>query len=182
MKDKSKLNCLKKEARYTLESKKFLFIILLALFSCNSSNEVYQAEGVFVNQANVNIGTVEIVQQGDGSNFRIHIDTLKPGSYAMHIHEKGECAYPDFLTSGGDHGMKKDGDFYGDFNPIYVKNELSKYTGKLKKFSQTIFLRNIHLDPDSEFTIMDNNRSSIIIHESVQGGKRIACADLYKKY
>ena len=79
----------KKEVRCILESKKFLLIILLTLFSCNSSDEVYQAEGVFVNSANVKIGTVEIVQQGDGSNFRIHIDTLKPGFYSLNIHEKG---------------------------------------------------------------------------------------------
>ena len=176
------MNFQKKEVRCILESKKFLLIILLTLFSCNSSDQVYQAEGVFVNSANVKIGTVEIVQQGDGSNFRIHIDTLKPGFYAMHIHEKGECAYPSFLTSGGHHGIKKDGTFYGDFHPINVKNEVSKYTGKLKKFSQIIFLKDVHLNPDSKFTIMDNDRSSIIIHQSAQGGKRIACADLYKKY
>ena len=72
--------------------------------------------------------------------------------------------------------------FEAIYNPINVKNEVSKYTGKLKKFSQIIFLKDIHLNPDSKFTIMDNDRSSIIIHESAQGGKRIACADLYKKY
>lgn len=157
-------------------------LILFFIISCNTSDEVYQAEGVFINSENIRIGTVDIIEQGNGSNFRLHLDTLKPGSYAMHIHEKGSCDFPDFLSAGGHHGLKEDGSFYGDFHPIYVKNELSQYTGKLKKYNETKFLDNIHLSPDSNFTILDSDGSSIIIHESPNGGKRIACAVINKKY
>ena len=88
-----------------------IFFLIFFIISCNTSNEVYQAQGVFVNSDNLRIGTVDVMEQGDGSQFRIHLDTLKPGSYAMHIHEKGECKFPDFLSSGGHHGLKDDGSF-----------------------------------------------------------------------
>ena len=159
-----------------------IFFLIFFIISCNTSNEVYQAQGVFVNSDNLRIGTVDVMEQGDGSQFRIHLDTLKPGTYAMHIHEKGECKFPDFLSSGGHHGLKDDGSFYGDFNPIYVKNELSQYTGKLKKFNQTIYLEKVLLNPKSEFTILDDDGSAIIVHATPQGGKRIACAVINRKY
>ena len=52
---------------------------------------------------------------------------------------------------------------------------------KLKKFNQIIFLRDIFLDPKSDSTIFDEDGSSIIIHESLDGGARIACAKIQKK-
>ena len=67
------------------------------------------------------------------------------------------------------------------FKPIHVKNEVSKYTGELKKFGEIIFLKDIYLNPSSELTILDSNGSSIIIHESSEGGRRIACAEINRK-
>lgn len=161
---------------------KILFLIMILSFtSCDSTNLVYQAEGTFINSNNLKIGSVEVVEQGKGSNFRIHLETLKPGFYAMHIHQVGKCNPPEFTSSSGHHGMKAGGTFYGDFKPIYVKNEVSKYTGKLKKFGQIIFLKDIYLNPSSELTILDSNGSSIIIHESSEGGRRIACAEINRK-
>ena len=96
-------------------------------------------------------------------------------------HENGKCESPEFLSAGDHHGLKPNGSFSGDFKPIHVKNEVSKYTGKLKKFSQIIFLKDIYLNPDLESTIIDKNGSAIIIHENENGGKRIACANILKK-
>ena len=160
-------------------------IILIALgflfISCEFGNEVYQATGAFINSENIKIGTVEVIEQGTGSNFRIQLETLTPGFYAMHIHEKALCNTPDFTSAGGHRGLRSDGTFSGDFRPIQVKNEVSKYTGKLKKFNQIIFLRDIFLDSKSDSTILDEDGSSIIIHESPDGGARIACAKIKKK-
>ena len=162
-------------------SRLLIFLISIFFFSCDSNEQVYQAQGEFINSNNIKIGTVEIVQQGSGSNFRIHLDTLLPGYYAMHIHENGKCESPEFLSAGDHHGLKPNGSFSGDFKPIHVKNEVSKYTGKLKKFSQIIFLKDIYLNPDLESTIMDKDGAAIIIHENENGGKRIACANIVKK-
>ena len=60
-------------------SRLLIFLISIFFFSCDSNEQVYQAQGEFVNSNNIKIGTVEIVQQGSGSNFRIHLDTLLPG-------------------------------------------------------------------------------------------------------
>ena len=159
-----------------------LLILVLSLFmSLESNSQVYQAVGTFVNTKNIKIGKVDIMEQGDGSNFRIQLETLTPGLYAMHIHEKGLCDSPDFISAGGHHGLRADGTFSGDFKPIYVKNDVTKYTGKLKDFNQIIFLREILLNPDSDLTILDKDGSSIIIHENVDGGARIACARIESK-
>ena len=44
-----------------------------------------------------------------------------------------KCESPEFLSAGDHHGLKPNGSFSGDFKPIHVKNEVSKYAGKLKK-------------------------------------------------
>ena len=103
-----------------------LLILVLSLFmSLESNSQVYQAVGTFVNTKNIKIGKVDIMEQGDGSNFRIQLETLTPGLYAMHIHEKGLCDSQDFISAGGHHGLRADGTFSGDFKPIYVKNDVS---------------------------------------------------------
>jgi Cu-Zn family superoxide dismutase len=161
---------------------KIILIALVFLFiSCEFRNEVYQATGVFINSKNIKIGTVEVIEQGTGSNFRVQLETLTPGFYAMHIHEKALCDTPDFTSAGGHHGPRSDETFPGDFRPIHVKNEVSRYTGKLKKFNQIIFLRGIFVDPESDSTILDKDGSSIIVHTSSDGGARIACAKIKKK-
>ena len=159
-------------------NKLLIMLSFLLCVSCNNSSDVFMANGIFIDSQNKQIGTVEIIEQGFGSNFRIHLESLLPGAYAMHIHEKGICDTPEFVSSGGHHGLRADGSFSGDFNPIYVKNDVSKYTGKIKKFNQIIFLEDILLNPDSELTIIDEDGSSIIIHENYNGGRRIACAKI----
>ena len=53
----------------------FLFCV-----SCNNSADVFIANGIFIDSKNKQIGTVEIIEQGFGSNFRIHLESLLPGA------------------------------------------------------------------------------------------------------
>ena len=110
----------KKRERFILVNKIILIALGFLFISCEFGNEVYQATGAFINSKNIKIGTVEVIEQGTGSNFRIQLETLTPGFYAMHIHEKALCNTPDFTSAGGHHGLRSDGTFSGDFRPIQV--------------------------------------------------------------
>ncbi|MEE2975527.1 MAG: hypothetical protein VX343_03635 [Thermodesulfobacteriota bacterium] len=158
-----------------MENKFILTLIAFLLISYNSSSEVFQASGIFISPKNIQIGNVEMIEQGAGSNFRIHLEGLVPGSYAFYIHEKGLCDTPNFASTGNPIRLGTK-----DFVTIYVKNNVSKYTGKLKPFNQIIFLRGIYLNPNSEYTILDKNESSIVIQEKTTTGKRVACAVIKK--
>jgi len=155
-----------------------LCLFLSLILSCDNRPKVFIADAIFVDSMNKEIGKVEIIEQGRGSNFRIELDFLTFGYHAMHIHEKGICQSPNFLTSGSHHGLRSDGTFIGDFKPINIKNEVNKYTNRIKTFNKIIFLSDIFLNPNSEFTIMDEDGSSIIIHANIDGGSRIACAEI----
>lgn len=156
---------------------RLIFCLFFCLtLSCDNQSEVFIADAVFVDSMNKQIGRVEIIEQGRGSNFRIELSSLNHGYYAMHIHEKGVCEPPNFTTSGNHHGLRSDGTFAGDFKPINIKKEVNKYTNKIKDFNKIIFLPDIFLNPSSESSIMDEDGSSIIVHANMHGGARIACA------
>ena len=46
-------------------------------------------------------GTVHFVETQTGVNLTAHINGLKPGVHAIHVHEKADCSSEDGKSSGG---------------------------------------------------------------------------------
>ena len=149
-----------------------LLIIFFTIFSCSDS-EVFISDGLFINYRNEDVGTVELTQQGNGSNIRISIKGLIPGKYSLDFYEIGKCNSPDFEASGSKIKFFDRENLY----TFYVKKEINRYTGKVKDFNQTLFIERIILDPKVEQSLSDFNGSSFILSDEL--GKKIICSEIY---
>ncbi|WP_310498887.1 superoxide dismutase family protein [Sandarakinorhabdus sp.] len=62
------------------------------------------------------LGTVQVMQEKDGTRVIAEIKGLPPGEYALHLHSVGACTGPDF-TSAGPH-FNPDARQHGRDNPM----------------------------------------------------------------
>jgi Cu-Zn family superoxide dismutase len=113
-----------------------------------------------------------------GILMKINVENLKDGIQALHIHEKGECKTPDFITAGGHYNPENKK--HGFFNPEgYHKGDLPNIQVMKGKISLEILL--------PHFTVDELKGKSIMIHEhqddyvsdpAGHAGKRIACGEI----
>ena len=69
-----------------MNSKKYLIIFLsFFIFSCQSNNVVYEASGDFITSEKEVVGSIEIMEQGSGSNLRINLTKFIPGLHYLKI-------------------------------------------------------------------------------------------------
>ena len=76
-------------------------------------------------------GTVKFTQKGKNVEMDINAYELKPGTHAIHIHEKGDCSATDGSSAGGhwnpgghDHGKWGNDHFHmGDIGNLQANKE-----------------------------------------------------------
>lgn len=157
-----------------MNSKTYLIIFLsFFIFSCQSNNVVYEASGDFITSEKEVVGSIEIMEQGPGSNLRINLTKFIPGLHYLKINNFGTCVHPNFQNSGEFISVNPDINYIYKF---YLKNEISRYTGKLKVFNKIIFVNDIFLNPDNPTSLIDNDMSSIMIFN--EKSEVYACAEL----
>ena len=156
-------------------NRKIYLIIFLSLFifSCQSNNAVYEASGDFITSNKEVVGSIEIMEQGPGSNLRINLTKFIPGVHYLRINNSGECIPPNFQGRGNFISVNSDIDYIYRF---YLKNEISRYTGELKVFNKIIFVNDIFLNPDNPTSLIDNDMSTIMIFN--EKSEVYACAEL----
>ncbi len=113
-----------------------------------------------------------------GVLMKINVENLKDGIRALHIHEKGECKPPDFMTAGEHYNPENKK--HGFFNPEgYHKGDLPNIQVIKGKVSLDVLL--------PHYTIEELKGKSIVIHEhqddyisdpAGHAGKRIACGEI----
>ncbi len=132
-----------------------------------------------INDKGKSIGKAEFLALPQGGVLmKINVEKLKDGIKALHIHEKGECKAPDFMTAGGHYNPENKK--HGFFNPEgYHKGDLPNINVIKGKISLQILL--------PHFTIEELKGKSIMIHEhqddylsdpAGHAGKRIACGEI----
>ena len=156
-----------------MNSKKYLIIFLsFFIFSCQSNNAVYEASGDFITSNKEVVGSIEIMEQGPGSNLRINLTKVYPGLHYLKINNSGNV-FIHFQNSGEFISVNPDINYIYKF---YLKNEISRYTGELKVFNKIIFVNDIFLNPDNPTSLIDNDMSSIMIFN--EKSEVYACAEL----
>lgn len=138
-----------------------------------------------INTEGNEIGQVTLTEGDEGVTIRVTAEGLTPGAHGFHIHEKGECAPPSFEFAGGhfnpthkEHGFENPKGFHlGDLPNIEVEED-----GTVDAIVTTA---EVTLEKGKENSILDEDGSSIVIHEkaddyktdpSGNSGARIACA------
>jgi Cu-Zn family superoxide dismutase len=135
-------------------------------------------------------GTVTLSQGPKGVLIRIVAKGLTPGWHAVHFHETGTCAAPDFKTAGGHvhgaaahpHGLlNPSGDEAGDLPNLFVANDGA---GAAEFFSTTVGLS----DAAGQQDLLDADGSAVVIHAAPDdfvtqpiggAGARVACGVIH---
>lgn len=133
------------------------------------------------------LGAVQLMQTPHGVLITARLKGLKPGTHAMHLHEKGQCK-PDFGASGGhfnptgaQHGYQNPQGFHlGDLPNFAVA---ASGEANVDAFSSDLRLCG------GEQPLLDGDGAALIVHSGADdyrtdpaggAGERIGCAVLSK--
>lgn len=128
------------------------------------------------------IAAVSLTQENDGVRFKLNVTDLNPGTYAVHVHDHGVCAPPDFKSAGDHfnpekkkHGKVEGGSHAGDLPNVVVKADR---TGEFSELNNHVTLT------DGPNSLFKKGGTAIIIHAKADdyssqpagaAGDRIGC-------
>lgn len=131
-------------------------------------------------------GTLTFSPAADGVAVSGEITGLTPGKHGFHVHEKGDCAAPDFTSAGGhfnpaqkEHGAPADEQHHaGDLGNVEAGSD-----GKVQVDAT---IPNVTLEAGAENSVLDK---AIVVHAkeddlksqpSGNAGDRVACGVIAK--
>jgi superoxide dismutase, Cu-Zn family len=135
------------------------------------------------------IGEAKLVDSKQGVKVSLDLKGMKPGTYAMHIHENGKCEGPKFESAGShlnpngkEHGLHNPkGAHLGDLPNITIPT-----TGNL---SQNITIKKVTLKKGAANSLQRPQGTSFVIHAkpddgmtdpSGNAGDRLYCAVIFE--
>ncbi len=144
---------------------------------------VREAEAVLVDALGESVGNVKFSQAGDSAPVMLvaAVESVPAGLHGLHLHEKGECAPPDFKSARGHfnpteapHGGPDDAERHaGDFGNITV-GEFG--TGQLKLETDMLTLvENMPNTAIGRAVILHEKADDLVSQPTGAAGGRLAC-------
>lgn len=179
-----------------MSTSRTLFVLLstLSVAACSEPSDNVAASSVaeekrvveVVDPAGAAIGTIEVLQDANGSTLAVEVAGLEEGLRGVHLHETGRCEGPSFETAGGhwnpsakEHGRDNPaGAHAGDLSNLIVDSE--------GHGSATYLVGGILME-GTEIRMADEDGTALVIHAgpddyrtdpSGDSGARVACAVL----
>jgi Cu-Zn family superoxide dismutase len=141
------------------------------------------ATATLLDSAGTRVGVATFSRVAGGARLGVSVSGLAPGPHGIHIHERGECARPDFSSAGGhlnpdrrEHGLDNPaGPHAGDLPNLLVEGDGS---------ADTIFAVSSRLLDSGERSLFRAGGTAIVVHAerddqrtdpSGGSGARVAC-------
>lgn len=135
------------------------------------------------------LGTAELTETPHGVLLTVKLSGLPAGQHALHLHEVGQCAAPDFKSAGGhynpgsaSHGYKNPkGAHEGDLPNVHV--------GADGALNADAFAEGVTLNAGAT-SLFDEDGTAVVVHAGPDdyatdpagdAGDRIACGVVEKK-
>ncbi len=159
-----------------------LGIFLLGLLACGQSAPE-TARAVLVNAQGQKVGEATLTETAQGVKIKLTVENLPPGGHAFHIHERGQCTPPDFMSAGAhfnpfgkQHGLKNpQGPHAGDLPNIQVGPD---GRATIEVLASLVTLK------EGKHSLFQPGGTSLVIHEHADdevsdpaghAGPRLAC-------
>ncbi len=163
------------------------FFLLLILGCGETASE--KAKATLLNAQGQKVGEARLEEASQGVKITLKVENLPPGVHAFHIHEKGLCDPPEFLTAGGHfnpfhkkHGMKNPaGPHAGDL-PNLVVGEDGKEN--LEAMASGVTLKpgqNSLFQPGGTSLVIHAGPDDYLTDPAGNAGPRIACGVITKQ-
>ena len=164
-----------------------LLFICLFLTACNQTRP-HKIDVNIKNTDGDSLGKIKMEEKVGGIQLKIDLTGLPPGEHGMHIHDKGSCKPPDFL-SAGDH-YNPDKKEHGLLNPkgSHAGDLPNLVVGEDGKAKVDFIAKGISFG-EGKSTLYTKDGTSIVIHENPDdgmsqpaggSGERIACGEITK--
>jgi Cu-Zn family superoxide dismutase len=141
------------------------------------------ATATLLDSAGVRVGVATFSRVAGGARLGVSVSGLAPGPHGIHIHERGECARPDFASAGGhlnpdhrEHGLENPaGPHAGDLPNLLVGANGS---------ADTIFAVSPQLLASGDGSLFRPGGTAVVVHAgrddqrtdpSGGSGARMAC-------
>jgi Cu-Zn family superoxide dismutase len=150
-------------------------IVLLTSLSAFAAKPP-KANASLVNAQGASVGTASFEQTTQGVKITLQAQGLTPGEHGIHVHEKGQCASPDFKSAGG------------HFNPLNKEHGLTHpkghHAGDLPNLMATsdgkteaeLLLVGASLKPGKDSLLRDGG-TALVIHAKADDGKSQPAGD-----